>query len=87
MTIKGRKALQSDNEELYRHNVSLSEEVEKIGRKVQTLHGKLRAVLGDLESLLKLPLLKAIIKLIKMKKEYKKAKAHQDDKPDKSQSG
>lgn len=87
MTIKGRKALQSDNEELYRHNVALSEEMEKMGKKVNTLNGRLRAVLVDLESLLKLPLLKAIIKLIKMKKEYRDAQKKKAEEPAKSQSG
>ena len=73
MSIKGRKALQSDNEKLYEHNIAMSEEVQRLSQELQRVNGNLKSVLGDVESLLSTPFIRAVRKLIFMRREYRDA--------------
>jgi len=73
MTVKGRKALQSDNEMLYEHNKAMSEEVQRLSGEVKLRQERLSTVLLDLETLLSIPFLKSLRRLISMRKEYRDA--------------
>ena len=79
MTIKGRKALQTDNEKLYEHNVAMSDELQKAHDKINNLKMQRSALLIDLENLLSLPFIKSVRKLISMRREYKEAQRKRDE--------